>query len=174
MTFIHKMICFLAGATFGFFLTVVSYVLFSSADDSVSRLENKHTFLLERIQTLEDRIDDIIDQFEGDSDSDEDNERFSDDASSHSHQSHTTGEENDASSHAPDPDPSHPSDSPSWGGEDMDHDEGGKDQVHSDQDEEHTHTLHETVDVEDQSALVPGEMTETDEKNGVEDDLLSL
>lgn len=174
LVFINKMICFLIGATFGFFLTALSYFLFSSPEDSTFCMENKHRLIMERIQTLEDRIDDIIDQFEGDSDSDEENERFSDDASSHSHQSHAT-EEGNGASHAPDPDPSHPTDRPSWGGEDMDHDEGDNDQVHIDHDGEHTHTLHETVDVEHQSVpLVLGEMTETDGKKGVEDDLLSL
>lgn len=169
------MICFVTGAAFGFILTALSYFLFSSSEDSVSRLENKHTLIMERIKTLEDRIDDLIDQFEGDSDSDSDGgderntSRFSDDASSHSHRSHRdrmSERESNASSHASDHRSfSHPPD----------------DEVHSDPEhkdhggEEHSHRLHETEGVEGQSdPSVHGETREMGERREEGDDLLSL
>ena len=166
------MICFVTGAVFGFFLTALSYFIFSSSEDSVTRLENKHTLIIERIQTLESRLDDLIDQFE---DSQSDNESgFSDDASDHSHPSRGSERESNASSRASDrlSEPSHPS-GHSWGG-DVDLD----DKVHSDQehkDPEDTHKPHETgAEVVQTHPLVHDETTETDERVEEQDDLLSL
>lgn len=52
---------------FGIFLTLLSYIIFSPQEDSVSLLENKHALIVMRIQTLENRIG----QFDRDSESGE-------------------------------------------------------------------------------------------------------